>query len=202
MDKQIYFIRHGETAYNKSGIVQGSGVDSSLNETGWSQAKAFFEHYQETGFEVVLTSTLQRSQQTVKGFIDKGIPVEHFAEINEINWGVHEGKKSNPHMVQQYRDLIAEWAKGNFDARLEEGESALELSTRVDAFLEHVKSRKEKMILVCSHGRTMRCIISRIKGLHLREMENCHHQNTGLYLVNYTNSAFVVELENVATHLK
>ena len=111
MNKTIYFIRHGETAYNRNGIVQGSGVDSSLNETGWSQARAFYEHYKEMPFETVLTSTLQRSQQTVQLFVDQGLPVEHFADINEINWGVHEGKKSEPHMVAQYKTLLGEWAK-------------------------------------------------------------------------------------------
>jgi probable phosphoglycerate mutase len=30
--KTIYLIRHGQTDFNKQGIVQGSGVDSSLND--------------------------------------------------------------------------------------------------------------------------------------------------------------------------
>jgi len=44
MAKTIYFIRHGETEYNKLGIVQGSGVDSELNENGRAQAQAFYNH--------------------------------------------------------------------------------------------------------------------------------------------------------------
>ena len=30
--KEIYIIRHGETDFNKQGIVQGRGVNSDLNE--------------------------------------------------------------------------------------------------------------------------------------------------------------------------
>ncbi|EJF08716.1 histidine phosphatase family protein, partial [Pontibacter sp. BAB1700] len=32
--KKIYLIRHGQTDFNLQGIVQGSGVDASLNELG------------------------------------------------------------------------------------------------------------------------------------------------------------------------
>lgn len=28
----LYIIRHGETDFNRKGIVQGSGVDSELNK--------------------------------------------------------------------------------------------------------------------------------------------------------------------------
>ena len=43
--KQLYIIRHGETELNRLGIVQGRGVDASLNETGITQAEAFFQKY-------------------------------------------------------------------------------------------------------------------------------------------------------------
>ena len=159
MDKQIYILRHGETEYNRLHIVQGSGVDTSLNEKGRAQAQAFFNHYQHIPFEVVFTSALQRSQQTVELFSDKGIPTEHFAEINEINWGIHEGKKSAPEMVEQYKQLMVAWKNGDYDARLEEGESAAELAARLNQFLEQLKKRTEQKILVCTHGRTLRCLI-------------------------------------------
>ena len=74
--KKIYLIRHGETKYNKLGIVQGSGVDSDLNETGIEQANAFFEHYKNISFDKIYTSKLKRSQQSVQQFIDLGIPYE------------------------------------------------------------------------------------------------------------------------------
>jgi probable phosphoglycerate mutase len=39
--KDIYLIRHGETDYNRMGVVQGSGIDADLNELGQRQAQAF-----------------------------------------------------------------------------------------------------------------------------------------------------------------
>lgn len=41
--KKIYIIRHGQTDFNLKGIVQGSGVDSSLNDFGVAQSRAFLK---------------------------------------------------------------------------------------------------------------------------------------------------------------
>ena len=42
--KHIYLVRHGQTDFNLKGIVQGSGVDASINETGLKQAQAFYDN--------------------------------------------------------------------------------------------------------------------------------------------------------------
>jgi probable phosphoglycerate mutase len=44
-NKLIYIIRHGETDFNKLGIVQGSGIDSDLNPRGVQQAANFYAFY-------------------------------------------------------------------------------------------------------------------------------------------------------------
>ena len=59
--KTIYIIRHGETDYNRQGIIQGSGVDSDLNETGRIQAEKFFKAYHHIPFDKVYTSELKRT---------------------------------------------------------------------------------------------------------------------------------------------
>ena len=85
MEKVIYFIRHGQTDYNLKRIIQGSGIDSDLNETGREQGGLFFEQYKNIPFEVVMTSTLKRTHQTVAHFIDAGIPWEQYEEIVEMH---------------------------------------------------------------------------------------------------------------------
>jgi len=201
MNKTIYFVRHGQTDLNKQMIVQGSGVDSSINQTGREQAAAFFNYYQNQNFDLVISSALQRTRQTIQPFIDIGVPYEEFADINEMHWGVHEGKKSEPWMHKEYKTMIKEWQEGNFDARLTGGESASELATRVERFIDMIKMRPEQKILVCSHGRTMRCIMCILKGEHLRQMEKHKHSNTGLFLVHQQGNGFSVELENDRRHL-
>ena len=198
---EIYLIRHGETDYNKRRIIQGSGIDSSLNDTGRAQGNAFYEAYKSTGFQTVITSKLKRTHQTAAGFIDAKLPWEQQEDINEMNWGIYEGQPGTPEMKAKYREMIEHWNQDNLDWRLEGGESAADLSKRISRFLEHLKTRKENRILVCTHGRAMRGIITLMKGQHLREMENVAHANTGLYKVRLEGGKFEVLVENDTAHL-
>lgn len=199
--KIIYIVRHGETDFNRNGIIQGSGVDSALNGTGRQQARAFYEHYRQIPFEVVLTSRLQRTHQTVEHFIDDGLPWEQFAEINEMNWGVHEGKQSTPEMVEEYQMIKEQWGQGHYDVRVREGESAAELAARLKVFKEHLQQRPESCLLVCSHGRAMSAMMSILRGEELKLMNRYTHANTGLWRTHYEQGVFRFEIENDTTHL-
>ncbi|MEN0002706.1 MAG: histidine phosphatase family protein [Bacteroidota bacterium] len=200
--KKVYIIRHGETELNRQRIIQGSGVDASLNDTGRKQAQAFFEHYQSINFDVVITSKLTRTRETMAPFIETGLKWEQYAEINEMAWGIYEGQPGTPAMRQDYKDMLAAWKREEYDVRLEGGESALELSNRIKIFVEALKSREESTILICSHGRAMRCLICTLKEEPLYNMELYQHSNTGLWIANYDGEQFTLEVENDTQHLE
>ncbi len=197
----LYIIRHGETEYNRLGIVQGSGVDTDLNDTGYEQARAFYETYQEAGFELVVTSRLRRTHQTVRHFIGQNIPWIQTEDINEISWGEHEGMPGTPERIQVYRRTIEQWNAGNLEASLPGGESARALQDRVGRFVEWVRKRPEKRILVGTHGRTLRCLVTILKGLDAAAMEGVQHSNTGLFIVHFQGDEVVFEVENNTAHL-
>ena len=202
MKKDIFILRHGETDLNRMGIVQGSGVDPSLNNTGKKQSLAFYAKYQHHPFELVITSRLKRAQETVMPFIERPLPWIQRAEINEISWGDHEGKPSQPEMISDYEAMIEAWSSGDLSAHLNNGESAHQLIARIDQFLDELKERSERHILVCTHGRALRCLISRINNQPASAMETVAHANTGLYHVSWDSIQFQIHLENDTTHLK
>ncbi|MCB0643072.1 MAG: histidine phosphatase family protein [Phaeodactylibacter sp.] len=200
--KEIYIIRHGETELNRLNIVQGSGVDAALNEKGHQQARAFFEAYRDHGFEAVLTSRLRRTHETAMPFIETGLPWEQFEEINEISWGEHEGQEPGPAMRKAYSRVVDSWTRGDFDACIPGGESAAEMAERLSRFVAHLRERPEQKILVCSHGRAMRCLMCLLRDQPLQKMDQYHHSNTGLYKVRHTEGLFHFELFNDTTHLE
>ncbi|MEQ8704989.1 MAG: histidine phosphatase family protein [Phaeodactylibacter sp.] len=202
MNKHVYIVRHGQTEFNRLGIVQGSGVDSSLNEVGKMQARAFYEHYRSVGFDAILTSTLRRTHETMAHFIKDELPWEQFAEINEISWGTHEGKTSTPDMHLQYKEVTEAWNAGDFDARLEGAESAREMGDRLSRFVDLLSQRPEERILVCSHGRAMRALMCLLSGKSLQEMNTFKHHNTGLYKAAYQEQQYTFLLENDIAHLE
>lgn len=200
-NKTIYIIRHGQTDYNLRGIVQGGGVDTSLNETGRKQGAAFHQTYGHLPFEAVLTSTQKRTHETVKPFIDRGLNWEQFPQIKEMGWGDHEGKESTETSRAEYKKVATEWDNGNYKIALANGETAHELGVRVQWFVDHLKQRTEQKLLVCAHGRTMRALMCVMKGLPLSSMNIFSHSNTGLWLATQEHDQFLFHKENDTEHL-
>lgn len=196
-----YIIRHGQTDYNLQNIVQGGGIDSSLNETGRSQANQFYNSYQSIPFDLVVTSSLKRTQETAAPFINSGIHTIQMPELNEISWGVMEGKTSTPESRLEYKQLITEWDSGNHDARMPQGESLTELTKRLMIFQEWLYDQNHQNILVCTHGRTLRCLTCILEHKPLTEMRDMQHSNTGLFLFDVKKKPAILVKKNDTNHL-
>jgi broad specificity phosphatase PhoE len=200
--KKIYLIRHGQTDFNLRGIVQGSGVNSSLNDTGRAQAKAFYAKYGEVPFDKIYTSALKRSQESVQSFIDKGISYESLAGLNEISWGTKEGQSITPEEDEYYHYMLRQWHEGNTSLKIEGGESPEDVVDRMRPVIAHIMSRvDEQIILICMHGRAIRILLCYLLNQPLKNMDSFEHQNLGLYLLNYSEGKFSVERNNDTTHL-
>ncbi len=199
--KEIFIIRHGETDYNKQGIIQGKGVNPPLNDKGRKQAQLFFDHYQNEKFEFIYTSTLQRTHETVHPFTSRGIPWEQHEELDEICWGVHEGQKVDSHFRQEYQRLLEEWRKGNIDAKTEEGESPKELQEKQQRFIDYLRAQPYNKVLICMHGRAMRIFLSTLLNQSLGEMDQYPHHNVCLYKLKDDGKTFTIELFNDLNHL-
>ena len=200
--KSIYLVRHGQTDYNLRGIVQGSGVDASLNHTGQTQADHFYRHYKDAGFEVVITSALKRTWETVQGFIDDGLPWERNADIDEICWGSHEGKAGTPESMAEYKRIKDGWAAGELDGRIGGGESARELGERLEHFIAHLDERTEEKILICSHGRAMCALVTLMMGKPVSMMNELTHHNLGLWVgEQQPNGLYKFSLQNDRGHI-
>ena len=201
MKKTIYLIRHGETELNRLHIVQGSGVDSSLNDKGRGQGRAFYNCYKDLDFQLVMTSALKRTAETVADFIEVGTPWIAYPELNEMGWGIHEGKSGEPWMKDEYERVNGAWSSGDFSARMEEGESAAELAERLSRFIEILKKRPEERILICSHGRSISALMCLLKNWSLTEMRQFKTHNTALYIAHFDGEKFEFEVESDRAHL-
>jgi broad specificity phosphatase PhoE len=202
--KTIFLIRHGETDFNRRGIVQGSGVDSELNELGHTQADAFYEAYQHIPFDKVYTSALQRTTQSVSKFIAKNIPHEAHANLNEISWGIREGIVPERGDGDYYKFLTESWQNGQTDMTADGGESPEDVQERQAPIINLILSRPdEKLILVAMHGRAIRILLTTLLNRPLVEMDTFPHTNLGLYELeyDYDTQQFAAIRTNDTTHL-
>lgn len=202
IEKTLYIVRHGQTDLNKNGIVQGRGMNTDLNDEGRLQAQMFYEAYQDIPFDKIYISKLKRTQQSIQPFIDKGLPFEKLAGLDELAWGVYEGKSATPETKAAYLKLMRDWTAGHLDVKFEGGESPNEVQGRQKEALEVIMSRPdEENVLICMHGRAMRLFLCLLTEKPLTEMETFPHQNLVLYKVAYENGKFRVVDFNNAIHL-
>ena len=155
----IYFIRHGETDWNKQMLVQGS-ADIDLNATGVDQATAIALALQTKQPELkaydFYVSPQVRAQNTMK-IICADQPrdfatVKTDARLRELEFGIWEGKDIEAmHAARDY----AHGQVGHYHWKPDGGESYAEGALRVDEFLRSIKGPS----LMVSHGGVARCVI-------------------------------------------
>ena len=196
---KLYIIRHAETEYNKKGIIQGSEVDSDINDIGESQANSFYEYYKDINFDKIYVSDLKRTFQTIRRFTQNGLSYEKLKEFNEISWGVNQGKSDD---LEDYARLIDTWLAGNLDNKFEEGESPNEMSVRLVKGFNKILDDDYDTVLLCIHGRALRILLSKIIDNDLTKMDKYVHSNTGLYILEYKNGKYEILGSNLRDHLE
>lgn len=203
IQKTIHLIRHGQTDFNLKNIIQGSGIDSDLNDTGRDQARRFYEAYKDLSYKHVYTSQLKRAQQSVSKFIEDGIPHTALAALNEINWGIMEGAQSNPENARLYHQTVLKWSNGELDITVEGGETPVAMYQRQMEGLKHLMSKPEEdLVLVCMHGRAIRSFLCLLTNTPLKEMEKWHHTNLCLYELSFNGTCFDVIKANDISHFE
>ena len=176
----IYFVRHGETDWNRMGLVQGS-IETDLNAHGQQQAqdvaRALSEKHQElAGFQYVC-SPQRRAQQTM-GYIilALGISTEQVKtepRVRELGFGIWEGK---PFWELKDSPIYPADAEGKYYWRANGGESYEDGVARVDDWLSTLTAPT----LVVAHGAVGRCLMGYVAGMKpadivgLRTPQGCY----------------------------
>ena len=183
-------------------MVQGRGINSSLNDLGRKQAEYFYRAYKDIAFDKIYTSSLVRTKESVQGFIDDGIPYESLGGLDEISWGDYEGQFFDTETHQRYLDSIEEWKAGKLDATISGGESPNQVVIRQKQSMDYILSHKEEeTILICCHGRAIRILICWLLNHPLEKMDMFLHQNLCLYELSYSNNTFSLVRQNDTSHL-
>jgi broad specificity phosphatase PhoE len=150
----LYLVRHGETEWSKSG-QHTSVTDLPLTEKGEAQARALFGHLDPADFQLVLSSPRRRALHTAEL---AGFTGEHEPEVDEdlVEWsyGDYEGKTSDE--IQQ---SVPGWTI--WDHPTPGGETADEVSTRLDRVVDKVRGSGVERAIAFAHGHSLRALTVR-----------------------------------------
>ncbi len=92
MNHPFYFLRHGETQWNKDKICQGQ-MDSQLNDTGRAQAEKAALALKNEPIERIICSPLSRTRHTAEAVAKfHNLEIQFDDDLMEVNLGDHQGK--------------------------------------------------------------------------------------------------------------
>lgn len=179
MAYDVYFVRHGQTLFNKYNKMQG-WCDSPLTDQGVLTAKMTGEFLKNIEFDHVFSSDMSRTVQTGHLVLSqnkkcKNLKIKKLMNFREQSYGYFEGTDSLQawfeigagygctrlrHFIQKYsfakaQDVIKE--KDPFH----DAENSVEFWQRLNAGLDVIQNiaKPNGKILVISHGMTIRCLV-------------------------------------------
>ncbi|XP_077452264.1 putative fructose-2,6-bisphosphatase TIGAR A isoform X2 [Stigmatopora argus] len=94
----LTFVRHGETQYNKEGLLQGQAIDCPLSEVGLQQAEAAGRYLKDVKFSNLFVSDMLRARQTAETIVKHnsscaGLKLVCDPLLKEKSFGIAEGKR-------------------------------------------------------------------------------------------------------------
>lgn len=182
-------------------MVQGRGVDASLNETGIMQAKKVGKALASVSFDHVFISSLTRTRETIAQFIPDNIPLTVDEGLDEISWGNQEGVVADYAAKNLYAKTVNGWREGNLDLCVGGGESPLQVMARQKKAMQQVLNANGDTILICMHGRAMRILLCWMLNYPLNFMDGFPHENCSYYVLQSSGTHMFVKQFNQTKHL-
>ena len=147
---KIYVARHAETNYNVLGLCNDSpNVDVHLTEKGIEQAELLAKTLKDKNFDLIITSDFPRTRETAR-ILNQHHDAQTISDsrINDLVTGF-EGKPATDFRKARLS------ATNRWTVRLNGGESFEDEKARVDNFLNEIKRRDEKCILIVTHQQSL-----------------------------------------------
>ena len=197
---KIYFVRHGETDWNKERKIQGQ-VDIPLNEFGRHLARETAKGLRDVPFDVCFTSPLGRARETAEIILQgRDVPILEDKRILEMNFGVLEGKCCSkegwdvPDSFQMFFDDPVHYQA------TEGGEDFQAVRERTGDFLNWLFAQEQyqdSTVLVTTHGAAMAGLLNNLKKKPLAEYWGVGvHKNCGVTEVDVTDGRIEIISEN------
>lgn len=183
-DKEIYFIRHGETDWNKQGLTQGAKNDIELNHKGKEQSTMTAEFLKsklknDEKYDLILSSPLTRAIQTasiiadVVNYVDDILVKDYLTEtdLGKLAIGLtDEQLKKDSFYDDFYKEMNKYFMLDHIDKKLAfdnmpkifedkyEMESHSSIRERINSLITFLRKTKHKKIIVVTHNGTIEWI--------------------------------------------
>jgi probable phosphoglycerate mutase len=193
MTTRLCLIRHGETAWNAEGRVQGQ-LDIPLSPTGFAQAKAVAAALAGESFDAIYSSDLVRVQQTAKptaDLLEKSVALDE--RLRERHYGVFQSI-TYTEAKERFPEDYARFRAKDLDFDFETGESLRGFNERSLAVInELVEKHSDRNLLIFTHGGVLEIVYRHATGRGLTTPRDFEIPNAALNRLAYDGEKWRVE---------
>ena len=199
---RICLVRHGETAWNAEGRVQGQ-LDIPLNELGHAQARATAEALAGQKFSAIYCSDLVRVRQTAEPTMKRlALPVEYDAALRERHYGMFE-TLTYVEVRERFPVEYARFRDKDPDFDFQSGESLREFAERsLKVVGGLIAKHSGEQILVFTHGGVLEMVYRHARGVGLSSERNFDIPNAGINWFEITPQSWNVQAWADIAHLE
>ena len=208
----VLLVRHGRTTANDAGVLAGWTEGVSLDETGQAQVRALAGRLAPVPLAAVVTSPLQRCQETTTWLLEgREVPVHPDDRLGEVRYGEWSGRELKKlakeplwKVVQSHPSAMTFPGEG--------GESMRGMANRAVDAVRDWNSRLgagasgsgsgDAVYAVVSHGDVLKAILADALGMHLDQFQRLVVDPGSVSIVSYTPlRPFVLRVNDVGGDL-
>lgn len=197
---EIYIVRHGQTIWNASNLLQGS-ADIELNERGRALAGETGRNLENVSFDKIYCSPLIRAYETaclIRGH--RNIPIIRDERLKELNFGVNEGKNFKELLADTSDPFHYFFERPDLYLAPQNGETLEHICERGAEFMKEViEPQKDELerIMIVAHGAMNKAIMCHVKQHGIEEYWSGGLQkNCGVIIVRLDETGYTLLNEN------
>lgn len=160
----LHCVRHGESAFNAEGRIQGQ-LNVPLSPLGVWQSQAVAAALARLPIDAVYCSPLDRALETARPAAEAlGLELRIDERLMELNAGVFQGKLWSE-IQAEHPEAAVRWLNHDPDFVIPGGESRRQLMARGLAALEAIRQRDHRQAAVVAHGGVLSAAFKAILGI-------------------------------------
>jgi len=198
---RILAIRHGRTAWNADGRIQGHR-DIALDELGRWQAQRLADALAGESLQAIYSSDLRRARDTAEPLQRRhGLEVIIDPGLRERGFGDFEGH-SFAQIEQRWPDQAERWRRRDEAFEPRGGESLRDFRRRVVAAVDRLAARhRGQNIVLLTHGGALDVLYRHATGLSLQAPRSWSVENAAINRLVHADETLVLVGWADAAHL-
>ena len=201
MTVKLWLVRHGRTAWNAEGRIQGQ-VDLPLDEMGRQQAHHVAERLKNVAVAAIYSSPLQRARQTAEMIgAALNLPVAFDDRLKEYDFGVLSGL-TWADVVAQHPKLAQRWADDIWSVPIEGSEGRAAFHSRIAAAMQTIAAvHDQQQVVVVAHGGAFAAYLTALLNLDVNRRHPFHFANASLSVIEIDERLIGINVLNDTCHL-